>query len=69
MNYETHIYDWVFHYNIYTSKWNAVRRENYHQLFNGGKDVLSSSEIDTLITIINRTDGDGKKLKKLVNGK
>lgn len=64
-NIGTHIYDWVFHYNIYTNLWEAAKRDNYFELFNGGKNVLRSSDIKTLITIINRTNGDNDKISKL----
>lgn len=54
-NYRTHIADWVFHYNIYTKKWEAAKREHYVELFSGDKgNVLKSSSISTLIEIINR---------------
>ena len=69
-NLETHIYDWVFHFNIYTERWEAAKRENYHQLFSGGNDVIRSSDINTLISIISKTNGEPAKLKQLLsNGK
>lgn len=48
------LYGWVFHYNIYTHKWRAAKREFYNDIFseNGSKNVISSGDINTLIEII-----------------
>ena len=61
-NLETHMYDWIFHYNIYSDLWEAVRRDEYTSLFNGG-NVIRSSDIMTLIGLINKTNGDLGKVK------
>jgi hypothetical protein len=66
-NLGTHMYDWVFHFNPYASMWHATTRDNYPSLFNGGKNILKSSSIDTLISLINKTNGDEKKLNRLTN--
>lgn len=60
------ITDWLFHYNNITKLWNAVKRDNYHQLFNGGENVLKSSKFETLIELISKTNGSNKLIKKLV---
>lgn len=55
LNYRTHLGDWVFHFNTYTKKWEAVERAYYNELFNGDKGhVVKSSDINTLIQVINR---------------
>lgn len=61
------LHDWLFHYNIYTNKWEAVKRDNYSELFSGDKgNVLKSSRIETLIELISKTNGDKAKLNNLV---
>ena len=62
------LYDWVFHFSPYTNKWAAVKREDYNLLFNdfNSPKVLRSSSITTLQTLINKTNGDVKKLQTLV---
>jgi len=59
------IYDWVFHYNIYTKTWNAIPREKYSEYWNNNKvdGVISSRKIETLIEIINRGDEFIKSIK------
>lgn len=59
--------DWVFHFNPYSQMWNATKRENYNDLFNKAfsKNVITSSKIETLIDLINRTNGDIVKMNKL----
>jgi hypothetical protein len=57
------LYQWLFHYNHYTKKWNAFKREDYLDVFNGKKSPISSSSINTLIEIIEKTKGDISKLK------
>lgn len=66
-NLKDYIYDWVFHYDIYNKVWRGVKRDNYNELFNGGKNILKSKNFDTLLEIINKTNGDNVKLKKLIN--
>ena len=54
----------LFHYNIYTHKWCAFKREDYLDYFNGKKqNTISSSKIETLVEIIGKTSGDISKLK------
>lgn len=62
MNKDT-LYQWLFHYNHYSEKWSAFKREDYVDVFNGKKKPLSSSNINTLIEIIGKTKGDITKLK------
>jgi hypothetical protein len=61
--YSKELYQWLFHYNIYTHKWCAFTRENYVDYFNGKKEPISSTNLDTLVEIIGKTGGDISKLK------
>ena len=63
-----HLSDWVFHYNSFDDTWGAAKRENQTDLFNDrkSKNVLSSKNIKDLIELINKTNGDENKLKRLV---
>lgn len=63
---------WVFVYNTYTNKWMASKRDNYYDLFSNisSDKVLKSNNINTLIEIIIKTQGEKTKIKKLLaNGK
>ena len=63
-----HLHDWIFHYNAVKGVWDATTRENYNSLFNNrDHGILSSKDIWTLIELINRTNGDNLKIKKLTN--
>lgn len=70
-NLETHMYDWLFHYNPYTELWRAARRESYPLLFSDSQDpsIITSSSISTLIDLINRTDGQPDKLSQLTDNR
>jgi hypothetical protein len=59
------LYNWLFHYNPFTHKWDAFTREDYLDYFNGKKKPVSSSNINTLIEIIGKTNGDITKLDNL----
>ncbi len=55
LNLRTHVGDWVINFNTYTKKWQAVERDHYNELFSGDKGhVVKSSDITTLIEVINR---------------
>ena len=63
------LYDWVFHYNHISKTWAAIKRDEIADYFNGNlQDVLTSKKHSTLVDIITKTDGDPKKVKKLING-
>lgn len=67
MRSKQNLHDWVFHFNIYTDKWGAATRDNYQSLFSDRKHgVLESSNINTLVELIERTNGDTLKIEKLV---
>lgn len=62
------LYDWVFRFNSIDKMWYGVKRENYNDLFSdlSSKNILKSSSIKTLAEIINKTDGDIKKINSLL---
>jgi len=44
------LFDWLFHYNVYTGKWNAFKREDANDYFNGTcNKVISNKDYDTCI--------------------
>lgn len=62
-----HLHGWIFIYNTYTEKWEAARREHYFELFSGDKgNVLRSSTIDSLISILHKSEGDQYEALKLI---
>lgn len=61
-----HVSDWIFNYNSITKTWNAVKRDDQHQLFNGGPGRIKATSFPTLLDIINRTNGDIDKINKLL---
>jgi hypothetical protein len=62
------LYDWVFIYSPYLDQWCATKRDNYTMLYSNlhSTKVLRSSSIKTLQELIMKTDGDPKKINKLV---
>lgn len=61
--------EWIFHFNPHRKVWEAATRSNYNQIFSGGEDVLRSSKIETLVEIVNKTDGDKDKIEELLHQK
>ena len=61
--------DWLFHYNPYAKVWSAFHREDMVAYFNGAKpeSLLQSSKQTTLLELLNKTAGDFRKVKKLIN--
>lgn len=44
------LFNWMFHYNPYTKKWNGFRREEYVNYFNGtGKDIVADEDYQNCI--------------------
>jgi hypothetical protein len=60
------IHDFLFHLNEITNKWETAPRDSYNELFSGGDNVIRSSKIETLISLIKKYDGDINKIKKNV---
>lgn len=48
------LYDYYFHYNIYTKEWNAVPRDKAVHYLNGDlkDEVIKDKDINTLIALI-----------------
>ena len=63
------LYDWVFRFNTMDSCWYATKRDNFNDFYSNIKSdkLLKSKNINTLVEIINKTDGDIKKINKLLN--
>ena len=64
-------HNWIFHPNELTGTWNAVRRDDYHLLFNDVKNpkVLTTRHPEHLRELIDKTDGDIKEINKLLKSK
>jgi hypothetical protein len=62
------LYDWLFMYNPFIDKWCAARREDHNLLYSNIKSekVLRSSRVSVLEELIIKTNGDPKKINKLV---
>lgn len=58
------LYGWLFHYNAFRNRWEAVHKDHYHDLFNGGKSVLRHSSRKVLENIIVENNG---KVSKPIN--
>jgi hypothetical protein len=67
-NPRTFLYDYVFHYNHYTGLWSAVHRTSYMEYWNNSetKGVIRSKDINTLIEIIQKTQGNIDLADKLI---
>ncbi len=64
--YNDDIYDYVFHFNIYTKQWAAIHREDYHTHLNGlptKHRVIRSSSINTCIELVHRGEDFVKNIK------
>ena len=63
MKNKENLYDWLFHYNPYRKVWVAFKREDYQEYFNNKNHGIASSSVNTLVEIIEKTNGDTEKLK------
>lgn len=61
---QDYLYPFLFRYNTYNKQWIASTNEK--DLWNdlNSEEVISSSKIETLVELINKYQGDIKKLKK-----
>jgi hypothetical protein len=61
------LYQWLFHFNPYKEIWFAFKREDYVKFFNGDTEIktVGSKNINTLIELVEKTDGDVSKLLNL----
>jgi len=64
----SNLHNWVFNYNAYKMEWAAVERDHYPLLFSNRTSplVLRSSRFETLVEIVTKTNGDRKKINKLI---
>ncbi len=47
------LYNYLLHFNPFTEKWNAIRREDKEDYFNGEcKNVISSTDVTKLIDLL-----------------
>lgn len=46
------LYGWIFHFNPFRNKWEAVYKDNYKELFSGGTNVIRNSSLEVLKDII-----------------
>ena len=64
------LYGWVLAFNPYTELWNAARREDYTLLYTAtskkSDKILRSKDVQTLIELIIKTNGESVKINKLV---
>lgn len=63
------LYGWVFTFNPFDQLWTATERENLGALFSGTlakQKTLRSTNINTLIELINKTEGQPKKIDSLL---
>jgi len=65
-NMKEEIQNYVFHFNIYTQKWNGIPRDLYNKYWDNHKikGVLQSSDIKTLIELIGKGDKFINSVKK-----
>ena len=63
-----YLYDWIFHFNIYTKLWNAVPRETYNEYLNNheAEGIIRSSSFGTLLSLLHLTKGDIGKIDSAV---
>jgi hypothetical protein len=54
-------YDWLFHYNAYSSSWTGYHRDDQVAYWNGSESkyaIIKSSKIETVMEIIKKTEGN-----------
>lgn len=61
--------DWVFHFNPYTSLWNAIPRHLYNGYWSNYdiKGILRSTDINTLMYLLYRGKGDINQVHKITD--
>ena len=66
--YMDYLINWVFIFNPFTKLWNAVPRDKYLEFWSDHDhaDVIKSSKIETLLALLQKTEGDGSKIHKVV---
>ena len=62
------LYGWLFTYNPHTENWRTCKREDYLKFFSSPEtEFIRSKNLNTLIEIIIKTQGDEDKIKKLIS--
>lgn len=61
------LHNYVFHYNEYKKLWNAIPRELINQYWDNHKlkDILSSSDLNVLLEIVNKLSYDSDFINKI----
>ena len=61
--------DWVFHFNPYTSLWNAIPRHLYNGYWSNYeiKGILRSKDINTLLYLLHRGKGNLENINKITS--
>lgn len=59
---------WLFTFNEYTNSWRAAKREYANDLFSSfnSENVLKATDINILIELIIKTDGDKSRITQLL---
>lgn len=67
MESKKYLFGWVFTYNPMEDRWKATNRDNYFKLWNEAhhEAILESRNIDSLIEIIIKGEGDLKTILKI----
>lgn len=68
-NYMKYLHDWVFHFNSYAQEWAAIPREMYNTYWSDrdAKGIIRSNELNTLLEMLHKTDGDISKIEEHFN--
>lgn len=64
-----YMHDWVFHFNPYTSLWNAIPRNLYNDYWSNYdiKGILRSKNINTLLELLQKFKGNAQLIEQLIN--
>jgi len=63
-------YNWIFHFNPFTQVWSIIHREDYNAYWSAGKTkypLVKSKDIDTLIYLVNSSEGDPLVIEEYVD--
>lgn len=65
---QSHLHNWVFHYNPNTSLWSAIPRDRYLEYWNDYSisGVFRSPRVSVLVEIIQKTNGDLNAIEYLL---
>ena len=62
------LYNWVFHFNSFANTWAAIPRDHYQEYWSDSAHpaIIRSREINTLIDILYKTNGERDKIDQLI---